>query len=107
MKQNFTRFAFTDSVKEAQEHYGNLHANSRASLILVDYPSQQRLKIWAESSITEAEESVELFQQLAIPEYDARIERLVMLTVQAYDWNCPRHITPRYTIDEFNSQTGK
>jgi hypothetical protein len=86
---------------------GNLQASNRASLIFVDYPSRQRLKIWAESRITEAEENVELFRQLAMPDYKARIERLVILAVQAYDWNCPQHITPRYTVDEFNALTGK
>ena len=86
---------------------GNLQASNRASLILVDYPSRQRLKIWAESRITGAEDNVELFRQLAMPDYKARIERLVILAVQAYDWNCPQHITPRYTVDEFNALTGK
>jgi len=86
---------------------GNLLASNRASLILVDYPSRQRLKIWVESRITEAEENVELFRELAMPDYKARIERLVILAVQAYDWNCPQHITPRYTVDEFKALTGK
>ena len=36
-----------------------------------------------------------------MPDYKARIERLVLLKVQAYDWNCPQHIMPRYTVDEF------
>ena len=86
---------------------GNLHSGGRASLILMDYPSRQRLKIWAESGITEAEDNAELLQRFAMPDYNAHIERLLLLTVQAYDWNCPRHITPRYTVDEFRALTEK
>lgn len=82
---------------------GNLQAHNKASLILVDYPTRQRLKLWAETSIIEAQENAELAAQLTMPGYKARIERLVILTVQAYDWNCPQHITPRYTVEEFKA----
>ena len=183
MKQNFTKFAFTDSVKKAQEHYGtrrsyarmeasgdryvltdreasfiqsrdgfymatvgengwpyvqfrggpkgflkkidattigyadfrgngqyistgNMQAGNKAALILMDYPSRQRLKIWTEASIIEADQNLELLRQLTMPDYKARVERLVILAVQAYDWNCPQHITPRYTVEEIKALTG-
>lgn len=86
---------------------GNMQASNKATLILMDYPSQQRLKIWVEVTINEVEQNAELMQQLEMPDYKARIERLVILTVQAYDWNCPRHITPRYTVEEIKALTGK
>ena len=86
---------------------GNLQANNKASLILVDYPTQQRLKLWAESNIIEAKENEALAAQLTMPDYKARIERLVILTIKAYDWNCPQHITPRYTPDEFKALAGE
>ena len=86
---------------------GNLQASNRASLILVDYPTQQRLKLWAETSIIEAKENEELAAQLTMPDYKARIERLVILTIKAYDWNCPQHITPRYTEEELVALAGK
>ena len=184
MNQNFTKFAFTDSVKQAQEHYGtrrsyarmeksgdryqltdaesafiqtrdsfylasvgengwpyvqfrggpqgflkvidamtlgyadfrgngqyistgNLQASNKAELILMDYPSQQRLKIWAETSIIDAQQDEALARQLEMPDYKARIERLVLFSVQAYDWNCPQHITPRYTLEEIKEFNGK
>ncbi len=184
MSQNFTLFAFTDSVRKCQEHYGtrrsyarmenagdryqltaneisfiesrdsfymatagengwpyvqfrggpkgflkviddttlgyadfrgngqyistgNLHASNKAALILMDYPTQQRLKIWAEVTLMEAEQDAELIKHLEIPDYQARIERSVILTVRAYDWNCPQHITPRYTLEEINALTGQ
>ena len=86
---------------------GNLPASTRASLILVDYPTQQRLKIWAETSIIEAKENEKLAAQLTMPDYKARIERMVILTLKAYDWNFPQHITPRYTEEEYKSLIGE
>ena len=79
---------------------GNLQAGNKAALILMDYASQKRLKIWVEVNIIEAEQDTVLMQKLAMPDYKARIERLVIMDIQAYDWNCPQHITPRYTVDE-------
>ncbi len=86
---------------------GNIQASHKAALILMDYPSQQRLKIWVEATIMDVGQDVELAQQLTMPDYEARIERLVVLVIQAWDWNCPQHITPRYTIDEIKALTGK
>ena len=84
---------------------GNIEANQKTALILMDYPNRQRLKIWAEASIAEAETDPGLHERLAIGGYPGRIERLVVFKVQAFDWNCPRHITPRYTIDEIQALT--
>ncbi|MES9917321.1 MAG: pyridoxamine 5'-phosphate oxidase family protein [Candidatus Thiodiazotropha sp. 4PDIV1] len=79
---------------------GNIEANQKACLILMDYPNRQRLKIWAESSIIEADDDPELRKVLEAPDYPGQIERLVTFNIEAFDWNCPRHITPRYTVDE-------
>ncbi|MEA3410837.1 MAG: pyridoxamine 5'-phosphate oxidase family protein [Pseudomonadota bacterium] len=84
---------------------GNMNAGRKASLILMDYPSQQRLKIWAEARIIEADRDEALLRKLTMPDYKARIERLVIFTVQAWDWNCPQHITPRYTVEEIEAIT--
>lgn len=82
---------------------GNLQTSNKAALLLMDYPSKQRLKVWVEISIQDAKDNNELMRQFEMPEYKARIERLVTLKVQAYDWNCPQHITPRYTIEEIEA----
>lgn len=177
MNQNYTRFAFTKSVKEAQEHYGsrksyarmeesgdkyvltqreipfiesrdsfymatvgengwpymqfrggpigflkiidnttlgmadfrgnlqyisvgNIKSTKKASLFLIDYPSQRRLKIWTESEVFDANQNQELLEQVRAPSYKAVIERVILFKIQAYDWNCPQHITPRYTAEE-------
>ncbi len=78
---------------------GNMNASRKASLFLIDYPSQRRLKIWAESEVIEAGQDAELLQKLKTPGYKARVERLILFRIQAYDWNCRQHITPRYTTD--------
>ena len=82
---------------------GNIEANRKTALILMDCPNRQRLKIWAEASIAEATDDPERLEQLEVAGYAGQIERLVVLKVEAFDWNCPRHITPRYTTKEINS----
>ena len=79
---------------------GNIEASQKTALILMDYPNRQRLKIWAEASIEEAADDLQLLEQLEVTGYTGQIERLVVLQVEAFDWNCPRHITPRYTVEE-------
>jgi predicted pyridoxine 5'-phosphate oxidase superfamily flavin-nucleotide-binding protein len=76
---------------------GNINHNNKTSLFLMDYPSQRRLKIWAETTIIKANEDAELLEKLTMQGYPAKRERIVMLKIQAYDWNCPQHITQRYT----------
>ena len=82
---------------------GNLSVNDRAALILMDYPNRQRLKILARVEIKDAGDSPDLIQKLEMPGYQAKIERAVVLHVEAFDWNCPQHITPRYTAEEVQS----
>ncbi len=79
---------------------GNINSNSRASLFLIDYPSRQRLKIWAESKVVEADDDQELLKKLIVPDYEAKIERMIVFNILAYDWNCSQHITQRYTTEE-------
>ena len=84
---------------------GNLSVNDRAALILMDYPNQRRLKILARAEIKDTKDAPELAGQLKVPNYKARIERAVVLHVEAFDWNCPQHITPRFTIEEIKQMT--
>lgn len=79
---------------------GNLSVNDRGALILMDYANRQRLKILARVEIKDAADAPELISTLEMPDYKAKIERAVFLHVEAFDWNCPQHITPRYTADE-------
>lgn len=84
---------------------GNLSVNNRAALFLMDYPNQTRLKIFAEVEVIDAADDPALIERLTMPDYKARIERAMILHVTAYDWNCPQHITPRFTLEEIEAGT--
>ena len=79
---------------------GNINANDRISLILMDYPNRRRLKILGRARIVHEMDDSDLIAQLEVPTYRARVERGILIRVEAYDWNCPQHITPRYSEAE-------
>ena len=79
---------------------GNLLTDNRVAMILVDYPRQARLKILGRVEIFEGEKAGRWLERVRIPGYEAIIERVFLIHVEAYDWNCPQHITPRYTAEE-------
>jgi predicted pyridoxine 5'-phosphate oxidase superfamily flavin-nucleotide-binding protein len=76
---------------------GNLADDDRAALFFMDYANRQRLKLLGHVSVSH---DAELIERLAVPGYEARLERAVLIRVEAFDWNCPQHITPRYTEEE-------
>jgi uncharacterized protein len=78
----------------------NLLAEPRASLFLMDYPNRRRLKIIGTARIVELDEDVALVTSLMTPEYKATPERAFIIDVVGFDWNCPQHITPRFTEAE-------
>ena len=82
---------------------GNLDQNDRAALILMDYANRSRLKIYARIEIINAKDRPGLMEKLSVPGYDAKIERAMLLHVEAFDWNCPQHITPRFTMEELQA----
>ncbi len=82
---------------------GNLDQNDRAALILMDYANQSRLKIYARIEVIKAKDRPDLMERLCAPGYDAKIERAMLLHVEAFDWNCPQHITPRFTMEEIQT----
>jgi hypothetical protein len=79
---------------------GNLNFNNCISLILMDYPNRRRLKVWGKTHIIHRENEPELIARLEVPGYRARVERGILIKVEAYEWNCPQHITRRYTEAE-------
>jgi len=84
---------------------GNVSINDRCSLILMDYAKRKRLKILGHMHVEDASEaSPGLLAKVVLPDYKARIERIVSINVVAYDWNCPQHITRRYTSAEFEER---
>lgn len=79
---------------------GNIGENNRVALILMDYPNRRRLKIYAHAELRDLKDDPDLAQRLASPGYKAKIERAMLLRLEAFDWNCPQHITPRFTEAE-------
>src|SRR3989338_4029659 len=79
---------------------GNLDGDDRVSLFLMDYPGQRRLKIWGRARLVDESTEPALAARLESPDYRARVERGVVITVEAFDWNCPKYITPRFTERE-------
>jgi len=79
---------------------GNLAANDRVCLFLMDYPRRGRLKIYAHAEVKEVRDDASLADGFAIPGYKAKVERVMILHLEAFDWNCSQHITPRFTEAE-------
>lgn len=79
---------------------GNLDANHRVALILVDYPRRARLKILAHAERVALDADPALLAKVTDPDYRARPERIFRLRLAAFDWNCPQHIVPRFTEAE-------
>jgi len=82
---------------------GNVSKDDRAALILVNYPAKARLKILGHVSIRDLAHDPKLAAELAVPGYKAKIERAMIIHLEAFDWNCPQHITPRFTEVELAS----
>ena len=79
---------------------GNVAANDRVALILMDYPHRRRLKIYAHAEIRDLAADPQLAARLIEPGYRAKVERGFILRLEAFDWNCPQHITPRFSEAE-------
>lgn len=84
---------------------GNLAADTRASLILMDYPQRARMKILAHVETVSPGADPALAQRVTVPGYKAKMERIFVLRLDAFDWNCPQHITPRFTEEEISEAT--
>ena len=79
---------------------GNIAADNRVAIILVDYPHRARLKILAHITAHDLKAEPALAERLALPGYRGRPERAFTLRLETFDWNCPQHITPRFTQAE-------
>ena len=82
---------------------GNLDVTDRVALFLMDYPSRTRLKVLGHARVLDARENSELVEQLAPEELRSKVERLFMIQIVSFDWNCSQYITPRFTAEEVES----
>ena len=96
-----TQLAFADYKGNRQMlSTGNLAANDRVTLFLMDYTQRTRFKILGHARIEDPRQHPELVAQLAEPDVQRIVERLFFIDVVSFDWNCPKYITPRYTAAE-------
>lgn len=82
---------------------GNLAGDDRASLFFMDYPNRRRLKVLSRARAIDLHENPELIAKLVDAAYGAKIERALIFEIEAFDWNCPQHITPRFTEAELSA----
>ena len=101
-----TQLAFADYKGNRQMlSTGNVAINDRVSLFLMDYPQQTRLKIIGHVRIADARDHADLVAQIAEPEARKLVERVFLIEVVSFDWNCPKYITPRFTLAEITAMT--
>lgn len=79
---------------------GNLAANDRACLFLMDYAQRARLKVYVRVETLALDDDPALTEMFCEASYKAKLERIFRLHLQAFDWNCGQHITPRFTEQE-------
>lgn len=79
---------------------GNVSVNDRVALFLMDYKNRARLKILGHARVEDARVHAELVAQIAESNMRPSVERLVFIDIVSFDWNCPKYITPRYSIGE-------
>lgn len=82
---------------------GNLSSNDRVAVLAMNYSDGQRLKLFGRATILDATEQSVLVERLKDVSYGARVERGILIQVEAFDWNCQRHITARFTAEEIET----
>ena len=98
-----TKLGFADYRGNRQYvSVGNLQTEQRVSLFLMDYPNRARLKMLGHATVQEADADADLAAELAI-EGQGTVERLFKIEIEAFDWNCPQFITPRFTESELSA----
>jgi uncharacterized protein len=77
---------------------GNLDENPKAQLFLMDYANAQRVKIWGEARVVTGDQ--ELIARVSSPDYAAKVERVIVFTIKAWDANCPKHIPKMLKLED-------
>jgi predicted pyridoxine 5'-phosphate oxidase superfamily flavin-nucleotide-binding protein len=85
---------------------GNLRTDDRVSLFFMDYARKARLKVLGRAQVIALEDAA-MLARLKLPDDKARVERGLVIAVEAFDWNCPQHITERYTIEQVREATAR
>jgi uncharacterized protein len=101
---NPTTLAYSDYKGNRQMlSTGNVAVNDRVCLFLMDYPRRARLKILGHARVEDARQHPELVAKFATPDVQSIVERVFIINVVSFDWNCPKYITPRFTLAEIET----
>lgn len=104
---NPTTLAFADYKGNRQLlSTGNVAVNDRVAVFLMDYRNRERLKILGHARVEDARAHPDLVGQIADSSMRSSVERVVLIDVVSFDWNCPKHITPRYSVAEVEEFVG-
>ncbi len=82
---------------------GNFLKEERVALFFMDYVNRRRLKLLGRVKVVGIDQSP-ILEKLRDDGYVASIERGFVIKVEAFDWNCPQHITPRYTQQQIEAE---
>lgn len=85
---------------------GNLDHDDRVSLFLMDYMHRVRLKLLGRARAVEAADDPDLIGRLAVDGYPGKVERAILIEVEAFDWNCLQHIPQLYPRDAVEHALG-
>ncbi|MDL5159909.1 pyridoxamine 5'-phosphate oxidase family protein [Actinomycetospora termitidis] len=85
---------------------GNLRTSDKVALFFMRYSTRTRLKVLGHARSVRLDEEPELAARVSDVRTDGVVERLVVVDVEGVDWNCPQHITPRFTVDEIQEGVG-
>jgi uncharacterized protein len=103
---DYRTVAFADFAGNAQYiTTGNLETNDRVALFLMDYPKRTRLKVIGHARVVEGDAALEA--KVRVDGYTAKVQRVMVLDVVAFDWNCSQHITPRWVEEEVQAVMGE
>ncbi|RZJ23640.1 MAG: pyridoxamine 5'-phosphate oxidase [Acinetobacter sp.] len=79
---------------------GNIITNNKAALFFLDQAARARLKMFTEVELVNLSDRPDLLEKLSLVDYKYKAVRIMLFKIKGYDWNCPQHITPRYTQQE-------
>ena len=104
-----TRIAFADFGGNRQYvSAGNASKDDRASMIVMDYVNRRRLKLLGRLRFHALDAAdADLRARVDLPGYGVRVERVAVFDVEAFDWNCPQHITQRFTLEQIRALAGR
>jgi uncharacterized protein len=80
---------------------GRLSENSAVCLFLIDYAQPARVKVWGHASVVDNDQA--LLARVADPAYPARVERAILIEIDAWDINCRQHIPRKIAAEDVES----